>query len=119
LLICGRIIAFSFQIPPQIPKPPLEPLPDPAAEPGWYGEIWVKYPNSHSLYCTNFSVLFKFRAELRIIMHQFCAKAYTNGVKVSLKEAYGLYSRLKSWEDRLPNSLKPKHIALPAQIELQ
>lgn len=52
---------FNFQAlyvyilfePALIKKPPDVPLPDPATNPKWYGQIWLKYPGDTKLHTTN------------------------------------------------------------------
>ncbi|KAH7174944.1 uncharacterized protein B0J16DRAFT_364916 [Fusarium flagelliforme] len=112
------LVSFALQQGPLLTKPPAEPLPNPATDPQWYGEIWVKYPSNTHLTPFLFNYLFKAKSELRIIMQRFCTMSYARGIKIQAKEAYEFYTELKRWQAYLPGCLQPKGIVLPAQLQL-
>lgn len=107
--------------PPLFKEPPIYPLPDPSESALWYGEVWLKYPLSHSLVPSNFGQMYKAKSQFRVIMNEFCQTAYIKGQdsKVTLELANELLYKLKSWFDALSGSLLPKTIALPGQLQLQ
>lgn len=105
--------------PPLLRKPPDQPLPDPSENVGWYGEIWVRYPANQNLSPSHFGHMFKARSHFRVLMNEACHIAYTKGSKMTLEQASGLYSRLRSWYDGLPRPLQPKTIVLPGHLQLQ
>jgi hypothetical protein len=114
-----RLVGFSFMICPLLKQPPDWPLPDPSENVRWYGEIWVKYPMTHSLMPSYFGHVFKARCEFRVILNEFCHLVHPEGSGVTLDKANELYSLLKNWYDDLPAILQPKSIVLPGHLQLQ
>lgn len=97
------------------------PLPDPE-DSTKYGEIWVKYPLAHLALPTNYGMVFKVTAELRVIMHDIASHFNdhpTPGNAMSLEQTVKIYSRLKSWYDGLPEPLTASKIVLPEQLNVQ
>ncbi|GAM82987.1 hypothetical protein ANO11243_009730 [Dothideomycetidae sp. 11243] len=121
MLFCWEaLVAFSFMQPPLLEDPlPMLP-PSPVKDPGWYGEVWLKYPSSPTLLPLHFAHVFESRARFRIIMNRFCTAAYTDpgGVGVPLEEAYALHTELAKWYQDLPEPLHPRNIVLPAHLQL-
>lgn len=113
------LVGFSFMFPPLLRKPPEQPLPDPSENAEWYGEIWVNYPANQNLSPSYFGHMFKARSQFRVIMNEACHIAYTKGSKMTLEQADGLYSRLRTWYKGLPGPLQPKTIVLPGHLQLQ
>ncbi|KAF9771796.1 hypothetical protein IL306_010542 [Fusarium sp. DS 682] len=110
---------FSLMRPPLIKKPPKWPLPDPLGDPSWYGEVWVKYPLNHGLSPMYLGQVLRARSQFRIIMNEFCAAAYSEESKVGIDLAYQFRERLEGWYSNLPDSLTPRRIVLPGQLQLQ
>lgn len=116
---CFRLVSFSFLSPPELTEPPIYPLPDPSENALWYGEVWLNYPLSHSLVPLNFGQMYKAKSQFRVIMNEYCHAAYSENSEVTLEKANELLFKLKSWFNGLPESLSPKRIALPGQLQLQ
>ncbi|KAK8023274.1 Nitrogen assimilation transcription factor nit-4 [Apiospora marii] len=114
------LVGFSFMIPPLLKEPPHDPLPDPAKDAQWYGEIWVKYPSSQVLTPTYFGYGFKAKCDFRLLMNEFCHAAYSTGSggSVGLDEANKLRKRLVAWYDGLSRPLLPENIVFPSQLQL-
>jgi len=112
---------YMFCIPPLLHTPPPYPLPDPITSPKWYGELQVKYSMDTDNFSTYFSLLFKAKAEMCVIMNEISMCCFTeSGIPtLSLKDLTSFNSRLESWFNSLPNSLHPHNIVLPGQIMLQ
>lgn len=107
--------------PPLLKEPPIYPLPDPSENALWYGEVWLKYPLSHSLVPSNFGQMYKAKSQFRVIMNEFCQMAFINDQvsMVTIDLANELLYKLRSWFNSLPGSLLPWTIALPGQLQLQ
>lgn len=107
--------------PPLLTEPPIYPLPDPSQNALWYGEVWLKYPLSHSLIPSNFGQMYKAKSQFRVIMNEFCQAAYMKKTEsmMTLRIADELVHKLQDWFNGLPASLLPKTIALPGQLQLQ
>ncbi|KAF4445635.1 hypothetical protein F53441_10635 [Fusarium austroafricanum] len=110
--------AFSFMLSPLIKEPPRWPLPDPAKDPSWYGEIWVNYPLNHGLSPMYLGEVIRARSQFRIIMNEFCDAAYSEGSKVDINLAYQFLEQTEEWYNNLPESLTPRKIVLPGQLQL-
>ncbi|KAK2755598.1 C6 transcription factor [Colletotrichum kahawae] len=112
------LVSFSFMIPPLVKEPPDWPLPDPTREGGWYGEIWLQYPLVSGLQSTHFGHIFQTRARFRVIMNEYCDAAFSPNGVISLDKANRLHDKLRRSYSDLPESLKPKTIALPGHFQL-
>ncbi|KAI9148245.1 Dehydrogenase orsE [Paramyrothecium foliicola] len=112
------LVAFSFNIRPTLTAPPTWHLPNPLQDSQWYGEVWVKYPLSHSLAPTYFGQVFKARSLFRVIMNEFCYIHFSEGSQITHTAADGLYLRLTRWYNNLPKSLQPEMIVLPGHLQL-
>ncbi|ATY63020.1 C6 transcription [Cordyceps militaris] len=112
------LIAFSFLHAPLVKEVPKCPLPDAVQDPDWYGQLWVKYPASSTLVSMHFGQMFEKKTQFRIIMNEFCQEAYGTTLGVNSFKAEGLRRKLEHWFEHLPESLKPKNIVLPAQLQL-
>ncbi|GAB1321084.1 hypothetical protein MFIFM68171_11294 [Madurella fahalii] len=106
--------------PPLLRAPPDIPLPDPSADPEWYGQIWLRYPLDTKLYTTNFPYLFHAGLGIRRIMNDICVQRFgqSGSASATLAKANEFYHRLKNWYDNLPEPLKPERVTLPAQLML-
>lgn len=119
------MLSFNHFEPPLVQSPPASPLPDPSAEPEWYGQVWLRYPLDPRLYTTNFPYQFKAQSEFRAFLNegwlQRCGADFGGGQDpaVALPAINSVYSRMKKWYDNLPGPLTPARIALPSQLMLQ
>ncbi|KAF2692176.1 hypothetical protein K458DRAFT_286529, partial [Lentithecium fluviatile CBS 122367] len=78
---------------------PPYPLPDVAQNPGFYGEIWLRYPLDQQLYPMGFGHNMKAFCGLRIILNDICAMGFslsTEPIRVSWSHALQLQSRLET-----------------------
>jgi hypothetical protein len=108
--------------PPLIHTPPDIPLPDPSADPEWYGEMWIKYPMNQKLLPTYFGYLFKAKADFRVIMNDIALHYFGKSEstpKLNLQKVKGFHSRLRNWYDKLPEPLTARRIVLPSHLMLQ
>ncbi|KAL3601600.1 hypothetical protein FPOAC2_05869 [Fusarium poae] len=110
--------AFLFMFAPLIKEPPVWELPDPSKDRDWYGETWVNYPLNHGLSPLDTGNVLRARCQFRIIMNEFCNAAYSGGSEIDLDLAHHFRGRLESWYRDLPESLTPKKIVLPGQLQL-
>jgi hypothetical protein len=104
---------------PLIKEPPVWTPPDPSKDPFWYGETWVNYPLNHGLSPLDTGEVLRARCQFRIIMNEFCNAAYSGESKIDLNLAHHFRGRLESWYHGLTESLTPKRIVLPGQLQLQ
>ncbi|RGP70996.1 nitrogen assimilation transcription factor nit-4 [Fusarium sporotrichioides] len=110
--------AFLFMFAPLIKEPPVWTLPDPSKDRYWYGETWVNYPLNHGLSPLDMGQVLQARCQFRIIMNEFCNAAYSEGSEIDLNLAHRFRGRLESWYRDLPESLTPKRIVLPGQLQI-
>lgn len=113
---------YYFFKPPLLEEPPQIPLPDPAEDPVWYGQTWLRYPQSSTPAGTSFGFTFKAVCELRVIMNAMCCAMFEKPgelTKLSLDATLNFYSKLRDWFDNLPDPLLPHKIVFPNQIKLQ
>ncbi|KAK4662407.1 hypothetical protein QC763_0087920 [Podospora pseudopauciseta] len=116
--------------PPLINKPPDVPLPDPATNPEWYGQICLKYPGDTKLHTTHFPYQFQAQCQVRVIMNDMWIERFGSSRQSSpeggttmlpstqLEQTNEFYARLKAWFDSLPDPLTPPRIVFPSQILL-
>jgi len=116
------LFCFHYFRPPLIDRPPDVSLPDPSADPGWYGELWIQYPRRGTLHPSHSGDVFKAKAEFAIIMNDAAQRLF--GVEprlqgISAAEIAQFYLRFRDWYDALPESLSPRKIALPSHLKIQ
>ncbi|OAA66323.1 Zn(2)-C6 fungal-type DNA-binding domain protein [Cordyceps fumosorosea ARSEF 2679] len=112
------LVAFSFMHVPLVKDVPKWPLPDPEEDPDWYGQLWVQYPASATRVSLCFEQVFERKTRFRIIMHEFCEEAYGTSLGVNSFKAEGLRRKLQRWFEDLPESLDPRNIVLPSQLQI-
>ncbi|KAJ6782267.1 hypothetical protein PWT90_10560 [Aphanocladium album] len=112
------LIAFSFMKESLVKEVPKSPLPNPLEDPDWYGQLWARYPSSAALTSLTFGQVFEQKTYFRIIMNEFCQEAYATTLGVNSFKAEGLRRKLEHWYGNLPESLNPKNIVLPGQLQL-
>ncbi|KAI2465995.1 hypothetical protein F4781DRAFT_445511 [Annulohypoxylon bovei var. microspora] len=111
---------FYFARPPLLEKAPAYPLPDPMADPKWYGEIWIRYPLSQNLYPTNLNCTIKSNFELRKLMNEMAFELFEDDgpPKMTTEKALECKSRLDNWFSNLPEPLMPTKVVLPDHIKI-
>ncbi|KAK1831522.1 nitrogen assimilation transcription factor nirA [Podospora conica] len=112
-------VSFAFHRLPAIPDPPSTPLPNVAENPQWYGELWVRYPNSNAQYAFRYGHIFKALAELMVILNDASKFLFSDPPRPTITALAGICARFKQWYLDLPEPLLPRNIALPAQLRLQ
>ncbi|KAM7209353.1 hypothetical protein V8F20_000403 [Naviculisporaceae sp. PSN 640] len=107
---------------PLVKDPPRSPLPDPHQYPGWYGELWVRYPFGLPRTPTHHGLLVKARADLLTICIDFANLAFRESAspiaELPVAHILSFYKRLIWWRETLPDPLTPKKIVMPNQLKL-
>lgn len=111
-------ISFAFHRLPTVPDPPTTPLPSPAENPQWYGELWLRYPHSNARYPFRYGYIFKALAELMVILHDASKFLFSSPPLATTEALATTCARFTQWYAGLPPSLLPRNIALPAQLRL-
>jgi hypothetical protein len=115
------LCSYHYVKPPLIREPPESPLPDPLKEPQWYGELWLRYPLSHSRLPTHHGLLFKAKADFWTIMNEVSLLTFSHHrspSKLPVNQTLQFYNRLRDWLHNLPEPLTAKKIVLPQQLKL-
>ncbi|KAK1757423.1 hypothetical protein QBC47DRAFT_155922 [Echria macrotheca] len=115
------LCCFHYFRPPLSRSPPEAALPNPVANPGWYGETWVRYPQSNSRLSTCHPQIFKAKAELWAIANEYTIALNQRAEPhnpLPMSEMLLYYKKLNSWFDNLPESLGPRKIVFPKQLML-
>jgi hypothetical protein len=103
-----RLVGFLFMFPPLLKGPPSWSFPDPSESTQWYGEVWVNYPLSHRLSPLYFGQVFRARSQFRVIMNEFCRKAWSKDSAVTIEKANELHSQLSRWYNGYGFRTRPK-----------
>ncbi|KAJ1337548.1 DNA binding [Microdochium nivale] len=106
---------------PLMLKPPDIPLPDPAEDPEWYSEVWLRYPTRDRLCPVSFGYLFRARAGIRIITNDIllaCCGDHAPIRHLSIEQASMFSYRLETWYNALPRVLNAKKSVLPSHLLL-
>ncbi|KAJ3453762.1 hypothetical protein MRS44_018394 [Fusarium solani] len=74
---------------PLIREPPATPMPDLDEEPSWYGELWLRYPPSSTLFPMHFGYVYRAQTELRRI---------ANGIACIISEGQNMTRSLTASE---------------------
>ncbi|TWU77756.1 hypothetical protein ED733_008622 [Metarhizium rileyi] len=110
-------LAYIYKLPPLLQSPPKSPLPDPIEAPAWYGELFVRYPQSESLVPLQHGQLQRARLEQSCFINNV-ASAVAGGQP----NAHDLVSRamvgLEAWYKALPPCLSPQNIVFPSQLKI-
>ncbi|EMD69258.1 hypothetical protein COCSADRAFT_130800 [Bipolaris sorokiniana ND90Pr] len=109
-------ISWQYFRPPVLVEPPKVPLPDPATNSAWYGEIWTRYPLSQALSPTYYGHYFKAIANFRVILCELSYVSFGKDSTLSAQQAMIFVSRFMSWFKDLPTVLETKNIVLPAHF---
>ncbi|KAK0673333.1 putative nitrogen assimilation transcription factor [Cercophora samala] len=119
LFIWQSLSSYHYLKPPLMTRPPDTPLPDPSENPQWWGELWIRYPQTPARLPTYHGHLMKARANFWTIMNDFSLASFSQPrVKMPLEQVVGFYNRLRAWLRDLPEPLTPKRIVLPHHLKL-
>lgn len=122
LILCSRLQGLHFFRAPLIRDPPVTPLPDPAADPSWYGEIWAKYPTSEIPIPASHGYVFRAITGLRQIANDMACIMFEGTTAIRSLTPYEIASfhcRLEAWYSQLPEAITPKRAVLPCQLKMQ
>ncbi|EDU41094.1 conserved hypothetical protein [Pyrenophora tritici-repentis Pt-1C-BFP] len=115
-MYCYYFFRTSF-----LDRPPNIALPDPMKYPEWYGEFWLRYPNSQILESIHLGCEFGARSALRVFIMDMSIALYGTPERkaiLTLDQILGFYFRLDAWFTSLPDSLRPQKVVYPTQLEL-
>ncbi|EMD84689.1 hypothetical protein COCC4DRAFT_155428 [Bipolaris maydis ATCC 48331] len=93
---------YYFHKPPHLERPPVDPLPNPTAEPDWYGETWLQYPQSGVLIPIHLGHNMKLRCDLNVIKGDIATDLLGSSSHFSLERARYYHDRLEAWYQKLP-----------------
>lgn len=99
--------------------PPEDPLPDRHDAPGYFGEIWVKYPLAQIRVPLHHGVTYLVSVGLWMIMTRIAQEVFLNGGKVSMEQAHRFRGMLIGWHHRLPEILTASNVIMPIHLLLQ
>ena len=102
---------------PLIDQPPPYQLPDPAENPQWYGEIWLKFPLAPTRLPIYLGHLFKAKCQLAVTINEMAQEKASN--TWTLEKADHFHQRLIAWHSNLPEILQPRYIVHPGHMQLQ
>jgi hypothetical protein len=115
--------AYHFMEAPLLTTPPKAVLPDPNQNPGWYGELWLKYPLHSTLYSMEHPHVFKVNADLAVLLSEIALKLWGNSnehPKTSNNEDLTSFAaKLTTWYRFLPEQLAPMNIIFPMHFRVQ
>ncbi|KAI1378381.1 hypothetical protein F4677DRAFT_466122 [Hypoxylon crocopeplum] len=111
---------FYFTMPPFIKDPPAYPLPDPMLDPEWYGEIWIRYPLSQTIFPTHLGCTIKSNFELRSLMNDMALEIFDEKEppRASAEKILECKSKLDMWFTNLPDPLTPTKVVLPDHMKI-
>ncbi|KAK4231734.1 hypothetical protein QBC38DRAFT_203026 [Podospora fimiseda] len=114
------LVSYHYLKPPVLREPPAAALPDPAAYPNYYGEMWVKYPLTSSRLPIYHGLLFKAKAEFWTILNEFSLQSFplSRPSNMQPRQIIIFYQRLRRWLSNLPEELTPRKIVFPSQLKL-
>ncbi|KAF4470200.1 Zn(2)-C6 fungal-type DNA-binding domain [Fusarium albosuccineum] len=114
--------SFYFHREPLLKRPPDGSPPDPAVDPAWYGEIWVRYPLNSFVSPTHLGSNTKALMDLRLLMHDMAHAYFGRSVSQergpALAQVLGFRSRLDAWFSAFPAPLRYRQIMLPSHIKV-
>lgn len=105
-------------------EPPEVPLPDPAEDPGWYGEFALVYPPSTAPAPMCWPHTFRAMCQLRVIMNQVAHEAFRDHHPQQVeglprRRALEIQAQLREWYAGLPGPLQPRAAVFPSHLRLQ
>lgn len=103
-------------------EPPQVPLPDPARNPSWFGEFWLRYPRSETLYPIHFGYLFNTMSDMRILINDlattfFDIRRSTPAPQIAVLQQH--CQSLEGWYRDIPEVLNVANIKFPWELKLQ
>ena len=112
---------YFFFRSPHLEQPPQVPLPDPRAEPQWYGEIWVQYPRNQIPTPLYLGHKLQAEATLHTIMNEIGLILFggTSARSLTLDEIVVFKRKLDEWKDTLAEPLQPRRLVFPLHLALQ
>ncbi|KAK4081289.1 uncharacterized protein Triagg1_2821 [Trichoderma aggressivum f. europaeum] len=115
------IMGYYYFKSPMITIPPKFPLPDPYAEPSWYGDFILKYPANNTFTSLYFPHFFCADTKLKIILNAIAVSLFKPenvGRTLPANVKSNLRAQLESWLACLSVPLHPSNIVFPAQLRL-
>ncbi|KAF6824617.1 C6 transcription factor [Colletotrichum musicola] len=107
---------------PLVEKPPRIPLPDPEANPSWYGEIRIRYPASAETFPIYLGPWIKATFDLRALLNEVGPRIHealaSPSTVATLDEVKEFKDRLEKWHSRLPVCLSLDTVVFPHHIKL-
>ncbi|KAF5596564.1 nitrate assimilation regulatory nirA [Fusarium pseudocircinatum] len=108
---------------PLLKTPPKTPLPDPDRDPGWFGEIWLKYPSSSTLVPLKIGLVFKAKMTFRVVLNEAMLEVGKDSTDSYLRQDGGrkiieITERLDTWYKSMPEPLSPMKIVSPSQLKI-
>ena len=97
-------------------------MPDLDEEPSWYGELWLRYPPSPTLFPMYFGYVYRAQTELRRIANGIaCIISEGQNMTRSLtaSELAHFRKELDDWYDAVPEPIKSHKAVLPCQLIMQ
>ena len=98
------------------------PLPDGEQGTSWYGEFYLQYSLSPSLFPAYHAHTVKGIASLRTILGDIACRAFREGKRVhclAWDEVMEYKVRLDKWFEGLPEPLTPQKIVFPWHLKIQ
>ncbi|KAF4998720.1 hypothetical protein FGRMN_3046 [Fusarium graminum] len=114
------VMSFMLYQPPLVSEPPRTSIPDPATNPSWYGDLWLRYPFTEMFLSARQSLTFNAYLKFWNIFNKIAIASLppSSDRKLTVSQATGFYTQLRAWFDDLPETLRPGRIALPSQLKL-
>ena len=121
-------VVFSFQAmynyfyfrPPIVEQPPQIALPDAKQQPQWYGDVWVRYPQSQTIYPLHLGHNLQAETAIHAIMNKMGLLAFGDSSKsLSLEDYVELKQALDAWKESLPEVLQSARLIFPPHFALQ
>ncbi|KAK4162169.1 hypothetical protein QBC43DRAFT_88833 [Cladorrhinum sp. PSN259] len=114
------LISYHYLKSPLLKEPPQASLPDPAAFPNFYGELFIRYPLTTSRLPVYHGLLFKAKAEFWTILNELSVLNFSTSGTPSMppQQIIAFYRKLRNWLDNLPQELTARKIVFPAQLKI-
>ncbi|KAL7907447.1 hypothetical protein GGI35DRAFT_456337 [Trichoderma velutinum] len=115
------IMGYYYFKTPMITRPPVFALPDPYAEPSWYGDFILKYPANNTFTSLYFPHFFNADTKFKILLNTIATSLYRpENVErtLSANVKSDLRAQMESWLACLSVPLHPSNIVFPAQLRL-
>ncbi|KAK4216924.1 hypothetical protein QBC37DRAFT_78044 [Rhypophila decipiens] len=116
------VASFYFFREPLIRDPPETPLPDPDANPTWYGEVLLRYPAVGTIVPMHHGHTFSAVVALRTILIDISFKAFSGTGRshqvLTWEEANMFRRRLENLFESLPEALSPRRMVFPCHMKL-